>query len=285
MKDMERESRYVKVARIAHALAVKRLPAYTHKKSPHHFTLPQLAACVVLTFYLDMSYRDMEEWLLASDQVCEALGLKRVPDHSTLSRAFKKIDQRVWDQMRDEVVKAIGGEDTAVAADSTSFRLSQASVYYYNRAGKAFHDWIKGAYAVGTTSLLIVGWASSRGSWSDLRFRAPLQRQAARYLGQPGQRRTWWFLADRGFDSGPHFHSADLIPPIRRFGKITDPERQARADRVAAARLDGLYGQRWKSETVNSVIKRKFGDTIRSRSLRLQRREAVLKGLVYNIHV
>jgi hypothetical protein len=46
-----------------------------------------------------------------------------------------------------------------------------------------------------------------------------------------------------------------------------------------------LFGQRWKVETVNSVIKRKFGDTIRSRSLRLQRREAIVKALVYNIHV
>lgn len=281
---MKRESRYIKVARIAHELAANHLPTYAHKQSPHRFTLPQLAACVVLMFYLDISYRDMEEWLLASDQVSAVLGLKSIPDHSTLSRTFKKIEQAVWDQMRDELVQAIGGGDDAVAADTTSFRLSQASVYYYNRAGKAFHDWIKGGYVVGTTSQVIVGWASQRGSLPDFCLRTRLQRQAARYLGKPHQRRTWWFLADKGFDTGT-FHPADLIPPIRRYGKLTDPERQARADRVAAARLDGLYGQRWKSETVHSVIKRKFGDTIRSRSLRLQRREAILKGLVYNIHV
>jgi hypothetical protein len=53
---------------------------------------------------------------------------------------------------------------------------------------------------------------------------------------------------------------------------------------VAAARLDGLFGQRWKTETVNSVIKRKFGDTIRSRKTQLQNREPIVKGLVYNIH-
>lgn len=63
-----------------------------------------------------------------------------------------------------------------------------------------------------------------------------------------------------------------------------DPQRQARAELVAQARLDGLYGQRWKSETVNSVIKRKFGETIRSRIWFLQHREALIKGLVYNIH-
>jgi hypothetical protein len=33
------------------------------------------------------------------------------------------------------------------------------------------------------------------------------------------------------------------------------------------------------------MIKRKFGDTIRSRSLRLQRREPLVNAVVYNIHV
>ncbi len=34
---------------------------------------------------------------------------------------------------------------------------------------------------------------------------------------------------------------------------------------------------------VNSVIKRIFGDTTRSRSLRLQQREPIMKGLIYNL--
>jgi hypothetical protein len=54
---------------------------------------------------------------------------------------------------------------------------------------------------------------------------------------------------------------------------------------VSAARLDGLFGQRWKVETVISVIKRKFGAAIRSRKYSLQRHEPAIKGLVYNIHL
>jgi hypothetical protein len=56
------------------------MPAYSHPKSPHRFTLPQLAACVLMTFYLDLSYRDMEEWLLASSEVRTLHELERVPD-------------------------------------------------------------------------------------------------------------------------------------------------------------------------------------------------------------
>src|ERR1041384_3705135 len=87
------ESRDVKVARIAYELAKRSVRRYSHPKSPHRFTQPQLVACLLLTFYLDVSYRDMEEWLLATEKVCQVLELEHVPDHSTLSRMMKKLRQ------------------------------------------------------------------------------------------------------------------------------------------------------------------------------------------------
>jgi len=65
----QRESRHVKVAKIAYRLTKQALPKYSHTKKPHHFELPQLAACVLVMFYLNKRYRDMEEWLLATDHV------------------------------------------------------------------------------------------------------------------------------------------------------------------------------------------------------------------------
>lgn len=61
------------------------------------------------------------------------------------------------------------------------------------------------------------------------------------------------------------------------------PERIARAELVGQARLGGLYGQHWNYETVHSVIKRKFGDTVRSRTTRLHFREVFVKGLITNL--
>src|SRR4030067_2689797 len=105
-----RESRYVKVACIAYRLSQQALPRYSHPKSPHHFTLPQLAACVLMMFYLDISYRDMEEWLLATDQVCRELELPRVPDHTTLQRTYKKLRKLDFDKMKDELLDENGVE-------------------------------------------------------------------------------------------------------------------------------------------------------------------------------
>ena len=278
-----RESRYVKVARIAYHLTQQALPRYSHPKSPHHFTLPQLAACVLLMFYLDISYRDMEEWLLATDRVCQELELPRIPDHTTLQRTYKKLRKLDFDKMKNQLLDENGVAEGTVASDSTGFSPGQASLYYQTRSGRVYRHWVKGAYAVGAESQFILAWQAGRGPSNDWAHLGALRRGSARYGKHEGRRRAWAMLADAGFD-GDRVEALDLIPPIRRHGKLVDPARKARADLVSAARLDGLFGQRWKTETVNSVIKRKFGDTIRSRKTRLQDREPIIKGLVYNIH-
>jgi len=279
----QRESRYVTATKIAYHLTSQVLPKYSHAKSPHHFELPQLAACVLMMFYLDLSYRDMEEWLLATDKVCQALGLSRVPDHTTLQRTYKKLRNLDFEKMKNQILEEEQIQEDVIASDSTGFSPGQASLYYQTRSGQTYEHWFKGAYAVGAESQYILAWQAGLGPSSDVTHLNALKRGSARFGTHEKNKRTWLMLADAGFDA-QELHPLDIIPPIRRGGKLIDPERKARADLVSAARLDGLFGQRWKTETVNSVIKRKFGDTIRSRSKRLQLREPIIKALVYNIH-
>jgi hypothetical protein len=279
-----RESRYVTVARFAYQLAQAALPRYTRPKSPHRYTLPQRVACVLMKVYLDVSYRDAEEWLLATDQVQRVLELKQVPDYSTLIRTFGVLRQSEWDKLRRTLLDGLGVQEAAISVDTTHFRLSQASAYFMTRSGRQYREWVKGGYAVGVESQLILGWRSGRGIGYDQPYLEPLRRQARRYGCRRQGKRAWVLLGDMGFD-GKTTRGDDLIPPQRRNHPHMAAARQVRQDLVDTARLDGLYGQRWKSETVNAVIKRKFGETISARSLRLQRRGPLAKGLVYNLHV
>lgn len=59
----ERESRYVRFAKLAYEIALQTFDPYLQVKSKHVFTQPQLTSCVPAMFYLDLSYRDTEEWL------------------------------------------------------------------------------------------------------------------------------------------------------------------------------------------------------------------------------
>ena len=191
-----RESRYVTVARLAYQIAQASLPRYSHPKSPQHFTFPQLAACVLLTFYLKMSYRDMEEWLLATDQVKQVLQLPRVPDHSTLARTFRKLKQADLEAMRETLLQQLKPAEEVIAVDTTSFRLSQASAYYMTRTGRPLPRLgQKAAMRVGSSSQLVLGWRSGRGlsSGIDIGYLTPLRRQAGRWGKRESGRRAWVF--------------------------------------------------------------------------------------------
>jgi hypothetical protein len=125
-----RESRYVKAARIAYHLTQEALPRYSHPKSPHHFTLPQLAACVLLMFYLDLSYRDMEEWLLGTDQVCQVLELPRIPDHTTLQRTYKKLRMLDFEKMKNQLLDENGVDEEGIAADASGNGVVRLELTY-----------------------------------------------------------------------------------------------------------------------------------------------------------
>lgn len=278
-----RESRYVRVARLAYQIAKQELPLYSHPKSPHKYTFPQLASCVILTFYLNMSYRDAEEWFLASDKVCNALGLRQVPDHSTICRAYSRLTKALMERMLRRLLKLLGIQEEFICFDTTGFRESHESAYYLSRTGRRYRSWRKGAYAVGAKSQMVLATGHGRGPGSDSVFLNFLKRKSSVWGKKENGRRAWLCLADSGFD-GEGVSQLDIVPPIRRGGNIVDPARIARRELVDQARLDGVYGQRWKAETVISVIKRKFGDSIRSIKERLKDREVDIKGLVYAFH-
>jgi hypothetical protein len=223
----KRESRYVKVARIANGLTQQALPRYSPPKSPHPFTLPQLAACVLMTFYLDVSYRDMEEFLLASEAVCQVLDWPRVPDHSTLSRTDKKLGMIDFETLKDTLRRELAVAEAVIASDSTGFSPSQASAYYQTRSGRRFRDFLKGASAVGTQTQFILAWRTGRGPGNDASFLSGLRRDAWRHGRYVGKRRAWVMLAAAGFD-GQTLQAGDVIPPIRRGGNLIDPARNAR---------------------------------------------------------
>ncbi|GIV85132.1 MAG: hypothetical protein KatS3mg052_2139 [Candidatus Roseilinea sp.] len=151
-----RERRHVKAARIIYAQAQAAFPRYSHRFSPKKFTLPQLATCVLLSFYFKMSYRDFEELLLMSQELRDALELTAVPDYSTLNRMYHRFRASHLDKMNEALLRALdnGGlvQEDAITLDSTGFRPTNASAYFQTRRGKRFKRRLKGAYAVGVSS-------------------------------------------------------------------------------------------------------------------------------------
>jgi transposase len=284
MKKAKRESHYVHWVRIAYEMTQAVLPKYRHRNSPKTYSQPQLVAAVMLGFYLNLSYRDLEEWLLASEAVCAVLGLSQVPDHATLCRAYGALTEAQQRALNRWLLEQQHVETTVVAADATGFSPTQASQHYLSRCGRTMTSYRKGFYIIDVARQYILGWRQAMGpGGSDSQYLNCLRRQAYRYAPLDGRRRVLALLADKGFD-GSQARPTDFIRPRRGQHTIRRADRRLRADLTDMAQLDGFMGQRWSIETVISVMKRKSGSSIRSRRELRQRREIGMKALVYNVH-
>jgi len=88
-----------------------------------------------MMFYLDVSYRDMEEWLLATNKVCQALELPCIPDHTILQRTYKKLRKLDFEKMKNQILEEENIQEQVTASGSTGFSPGQASLYYQTRSG------------------------------------------------------------------------------------------------------------------------------------------------------
>jgi hypothetical protein len=126
-----------KVMRVAFELARGILPRYTSKFSRHDFTLPQLFACLVVKEQQRKSYRDVEALLVDAPHWCRDIGMRKVPDHNTLCRAFHALNlQRRTGRLLDRVTQwfAIARQlGTVIAIDSSLYEPRHRSRHYEQR--------------------------------------------------------------------------------------------------------------------------------------------------------
>ena len=125
------------LARTAIAAGKKALPDYSHPKSPHKFTQPQLFAMLILREFFKLDYRGLVTWLAEWSELREALELTRVPHYSTLKYAADRLlKKKRADALFDAIIalarKAglLKNARTTVAVDSTGFESRHVSAHY-----------------------------------------------------------------------------------------------------------------------------------------------------------
>ena len=79
------------LAQKALQVAQASLAPYSNKYSPQRYTQPQLLAILVLRQFFKTDYRGIEQMLYDFTDLRRVLGLKKVPDHSTLQKAEARL--------------------------------------------------------------------------------------------------------------------------------------------------------------------------------------------------
>jgi hypothetical protein len=269
---------------IARQVAEESLPLYAHRFSPQRFTLPQLAACVLLKEYRQLDWRGIQALLELSPPLRRCLGLRAVPDYSTLWRfAQRWLNAPRLSALQARLLRRLPFPSVCVAVDSTGLDPGRTSSYFQARARRRGRKrYVKLSVSVVVGALVA---ASTVADWGPCNDKTELPR----LLTETHQRlRVRELYADKGYDAewvhvwcreGAGIRS--WIPPAvhRADGSVGGYWRN-----LMAQGLPPRYGRRWAAESFMSGMKRVVGPWLRSRQPQQQLCEALRKTLAYSIH-
>jgi hypothetical protein len=274
---------WVRFAQLALRVAEQSLPGYAHKFSPQRYRLAQLAGCVCLKQYLRLDWRGIEQLLQLSPPLRQALGLRDVPDHTTLCRfAARWLTAPTLGGLLARLLVCCGLRQVDVAVDSTGLEADTASLYFATRRGTHRRQaYPKLSISVVIGALVAVSAVADWGACND-------KTELPQLLTETMQRvRVGQLYADAGYDA-EWVHQVcrgagigSWIPPVkhRADGKVGGHWRAQ-----MARGLPPHYGRRWAVESFISGLKRVVGAHLQARQPQRQLEETLLKAVVYSIH-
>jgi len=263
---------------------VKRvLKPYSDKFSKKTYTQHQLAVSILLMKYENKPYRDIADLLKelwSYFQFCDA-----IPHFTTLQKFFNRIPTYLWNFLLQKTYELFTSSIANVAIDSTGYKLQHASQHYEQRIGRKQRRkrFMKHILSVDTDKQAIIVSDSKRSYVNDNKTFRPTLKKTKDIVDIDNA------TADKGYDSEENHRfarreiGANSVIPLR----WDIPLRRTKGFYRRKLRRSfpyHIYHQRSKIETINSVQKRKFGDELRSRLLKMQRREMKVIDVVYNIH-
>ncbi len=292
-----------RVLLVAHGVARRCLPAYSHRCSPKKFTQPQLFACLVLKEFLKLDYRGLETLLAESPSLRSTINLAATPDFTTLQKASRRLLKlsNVRRLLGDTLGKArrmrlFKKRVRLAAIDASGFEAHHVSNYFVRRRarnGKTTGKWHSTTYrrfpklavVCDCRTHLILSAAVERGPSPDFDHWIKAMSQAtntatiATLLADAGYDAEWIHLAAR-----LAFGVRTIIPPTHGRPSRELPTGYYR--RRMATRFNRLlYHQRSQVETVFSMLKRRLGSAVNAYSFWSQRRTLLLKVLAINIMI
>jgi len=266
------------------AIRLTGVPEYSSRYSRKDFNQHQLLTLLLFKEYIGARYRDFVQLVEIMGIVQEQLELKEVPHYSTLCKFSKRVPATVLNQLFRKACSFMAewkNATSVVAIDSSGFTPDSASTYYSIRTGKTRHDYLKTTISVDSDHISLVSFHITSSRCHDSQI-APIILRASHRV-----KKSKCYVMDKAYDSErihqlihEDFQSQSMIP-IRDWhaSYVSGKYRQ-----IMSTSFDTkIYGRRNMAETVFSILKRLFGETIYSRSYRQQVKEIKMKCIIFSI--
>lgn len=276
--------KFKKFSKITGRLCEKlNLPLYYSRFSNKIFTNPQKLFLLVYKEEKKLTYRQLEEDLYDS-KIPEYLGLKRIPRWTTIREFAVKLETFFLEKLirsTANLVKTIG---YIAGLDSTGMSLDTASHHYCKRINRK--KLVKGFLTLQALSDLknqtIRAVRIHKRRMHDSRHLIPLWNKGK-------SEKIQVFVADKGYDSEKNlkYLMKNQVFPLVSLKNMEIPKHRTKGTTRKTVKeiFDyGLYFQRNKCESIFSSIKRKYGSTLKNKTLKTQKIEILTKILCYNIN-
>jgi len=225
-----------------------------------------------LRIYLEKSYREALDLLSEMPQILAEIGLETddLPDHSTLVKAFERIEMRVW-----RVLLRLSAQEHEpsghAAIDSTFFDRENASKHYCRRTNYRVQT-LKTTALIDTETQAVIDvhCTTKKRHDTQLGWQVALRNAGDLHSLAGDKGYDWMALREKLRDNG--------VRPLLKHREFRP------VDHAHNARIDGpRYRKRALCESVFSSIKRTLGDAVRARAWYREFRELILKCAVHNI--
>ena len=260
------------------------LQLYSHKFSKKKFSQFQHLFLLVYKQFRKFTYEELLTDIAGNSGLRAYLGLNKLPHYTTLIKFAGRLPCKVLDKLV-LAFKHLFPKPKKVAIDATGISLDNASPHYCKRIGKNFkkRPFMKTTFLVDIEDYFILLVKMRKKARHDVIDAKPMIKKLALHY-EPDV-----FYGDRGYDANSIFklcfEKLKAYPLIlQRNPDVPKHRRKGEYRKQTFNIFDyGEYLQRNKIETLNSMIKRRFGSNVKSRTDKLQRVEILARVIAYNI--
>jgi len=263
------------------------IPPYSCRKSKQSYKQYQHVVVLCLMKYLRLHYRTVIELLEITPELQSIMGLEQLPHYTTIHKFFRRFSLVKIELILGQTVRLFGITESVVAVDSTGFSSNYASRYfmmikYRQENGVWNNSYMKQTLTIDTDKQVVISDLPTDEHSSDFPYFVPVLRSTRRKV------RIAAVIADRGYDSEDNNRFVRYKLKARNLIRVRmDRKRKrfhGRLRKELAKDFDWeTYARRNMVESVFSSMKRRFGDTLYSRSLRQRKKELKIVCIVYNV--